>query len=64
MTDADLPTHLASARTEACQLYWARRLVDARWANGDYPMLQVMSYEVREWMAEKLVEEINKGVGK
>jgi hypothetical protein len=54
---SDTATKLAAASTRECRLYWARILVDERFAAGAYPVLQVLTADVREAMALALVRE-------
>jgi hypothetical protein len=54
----DTATKLAAASTRECRLYWARILVDERFAAGAYPVLQVLTADVREAMAMALVREL------
>jgi hypothetical protein len=54
--DADL--RMRASLTQGCALSWARRLVDARFARGDYSMIQALTADMREGMARALVNDL------
>ena len=54
----DLMLCLRQARTSACRLAWARRIVQCRFERGDYSMLQELTADIREAMARALVMEV------
>jgi hypothetical protein len=54
----DIERNMRSCRTKACSIYWARKLVQARFEAGEYPMIQALTTEVKEYMAREIVKEL------
>jgi outer membrane protein TolC len=54
----DALTKLKAARTEQCRLYHARALVQSRFDAGEYPMISVLSADLKEAMARALLNEL------
>jgi hypothetical protein len=51
----DIERNMRSCRTKACAVYWARKLVQARFDAGEYPMIQALTTETKEFLARALI---------